>query len=96
MDDMSDIEKILWIELRHGITKTIGANPSNEKVESTENELMSLLNKYREQLKIAMPVPRVRMWLNNDKLNFMFFDRKSGKRILLGSWLANEEKTYER
>lgn len=96
MDDMNDIEKILWIEKRFGITKTIGENPSNDKVEATENELVSILNRYREQLKITMPLPRVRMWLTNDKLNFLFFDRKSGKRILLGDWLANKEIPYER
>lgn len=95
MNDMSDIEKILWIEMRHGITKTI-SDTSNESVEATENELVNILTKYREQLNITMPVPRIRMWLTNDKLNFMFFERKSGKRILLGSWLANEEKPYER
>jgi len=95
MNDMSDIEKILWIEMRHGITKTL-SDTSNDVVDATENELVSMLSKYREELKITMPVPRIRMWLTNNKLNFMFFDRKSGKRILLGSWLANEEKPYER
>lgn len=95
-EDMSDIDKILWIELRHGITKTIGANPTNDKVEATENELVSILSKYREQLKISNPLPRVRMWLTNDKLNFLFFDRKTGRRVLLGDWLSNRETKYER
>lgn len=96
MEDMNDIEKILWIEKRFGITKTIGENPSNDKVEQTENELFGLLSKYREELNISIPLPRVRMWLTNDKLNFLFFDKKSGKRILLGDWLANKEIPYER
>ena len=95
-DDMNDIEKILWIEKRFGITKTIGENPSNDKVEATENELVGLLSKYREELRITNPLPKIRIWLTNDKLNFLFFDRKSGKRILLGDWLANKETTYER
>lgn len=95
-EDMNDIEKILWIEKRFGITKTIGENPSNDKVEATENELLGLLNKYREELHISNPLPRVRMWLTNDKLNFLFYDRKSGKRILLGDWLANKDTPYER
>lgn len=95
-DYTDDIEKLLWIELRFGITKTIGENPSNEKVEATENELLSLLNRYREELHITSPLPKVRIWLNNSKLNFMFFDRKNGKRILLGNWLANKETYYER
>lgn len=95
-EDMNDIEKILWIEKRFGITKTIGENPSNEKVEATETELLGLLNKYRDELHISNPLPRVRMWLTNDKLNFIFYDRKSGKRILLGDWLSNKETPYER
>lgn len=96
MDDMNDIEKILWIEKRFGITKTVGDNPSNDRVDAIDSELNSILSKYREQLKITMPLPRVRMWITNDKLNFLFFDKKSGKRILLGDWLANKEITYER
>jgi hypothetical protein len=95
-DDMNDIEKILWIEKRFGITKTIGENPSNDKVEQTENELLGLLSKYREELRITIPLPKIRMWLTNDKLNFLFYNRSSGKRILLGDWLANKETPYER
>lgn len=95
-EDMDDIEKLLWTELRFGITKTLGENPSNEIVEKTENELLSLLSKYREELKITIPMPRIKMWLSHNKLNFMFFDRKNGKRILLGNWLANKETYYER
>jgi len=95
-DDMNDIEKILWIEKRFGITKTVGENPSNDTVEKTESELTGLLAKYREQLNIANPLPRVRMWLTNDKLNFLFFDKRTGKRILLGDWLANKDTPYER
>lgn len=96
MNDIIEIEKILWIEKRFGITKTIGDNPSNDKVEQTENELLGLLSKYREQLRITIPLPKIRTWLTDDKLNFMFFDRKSGKRILLGTWLSNKETPYER
>jgi hypothetical protein len=96
MNDIIEIEKILWIEKRFGITKTIGDNPSNDKVEQTENELLGLLSKYREQLRITIPIPKIRTWLTDDKLNFMFFDRKSGKRILLGTWLSNKETPYER
>lgn len=95
-EDMNDIEKLLWIEKRFGITKTVGENPPNDKIEATENELLGILSKYREQLKLNSPVPRVRMWLTNDKLNFLFFDRKTGKRVLLGDWLANKETQYER
>lgn len=90
-DDMNEIDQILWIELRFGMTKVIGSNPTNEKVESIENELVSLLSRYKEEMKIPSQIPRIRMWITNDKMNFMFFDRKTGKRILLGEWLSNKE-----
>jgi hypothetical protein len=97
MDDMNDIEKLLWIEKRFGITKTLEEkHPSNDKVEALEQELNSILSRYREEYKITMPMPRIRMWLTDNKMNFLFFDRKSGKRILLGNWLSNKEDFYER
>lgn len=96
LDDMNDIEKITWIELRFGLAKSIGNNPSTEQMESIENELVSILNKYREELKITSPIPRIRIWLNNGRLNFMFFDRRHGKRVLLGQWLSNKDTPYER
>jgi len=95
-DDMNDIEKILWIEKRFGITKTVDDNLSNDKAEELEKQLVSLLSQYREELKITTPLPRIRMWMNDKKMNFMFFDRKSGRRILLGNWLANKEEYYDR
>lgn len=88
-----DIEKLIWIEKKFGITKTL--NDSSEKMDVIENELLALLSKYREQLKISHPLPKVRMWATNDKLNFTFFSRTSGKRILLGDWLANKDTPYE-
>lgn len=91
-----DIEKLIWIERRFGITKTVGEMPSTEKLQTIESELMTILNKYREQLKIEYPLPRVRMWSTNDKLNFIFFSRVTGRRIFLGEWLSNKETLYER
>jgi hypothetical protein len=96
LEDMDDIEKLTWIELRHGLTKSIGTNPSNDKVEEVEKELLSILNKHREEKKIVSPIPRVRMWITNDRVNFMFYDRKNGKRVILGEWLSNKEPQYER
>lgn len=90
-----DIEKLIWIEKRFGITKTIGEAPSTEKMEVIENELLALLSKYREQLKITHPLPKVRMWATHDKLNFLFYSRNTGKRIFLGDWLSNKEIPHE-
>jgi len=88
-----DIEKLLWIEKKFGITKTL--KESSGKMETVESELLALLSKYRDQLKISHPIPKVRIWATNDKLNFMFFSRVNGKRILLGDWLANKDIPYE-
>src|SRR5882757_9810510 len=96
LEDMSDIEVIVWMEKRFGITKTVGLHPSYDRADNIERELAGLLSKYREELQITMPLPRIRMWQTNEKMNFLFFDKKSGKRILLGDWLANKERFYDR
>ena len=89
-EDMNDIEKLLWIEMRFGITKTIAStNPSNDEVEQIESQLVQMLNKHRESLKISSPLPKIRIWITNNKMNFMFFDRKTNRRVLLGEWLSN-------
>lgn len=89
-EDMNDIEKLLWIELRHGMTKTVSsAMPSNEEIEKAETQLVEMLTKHRESLKIASPLPKIRTWVTQNKINFMFFDRKTNRRVLLGEWLSN-------
>lgn len=88
-----DIEKLIWIEKKFGITKTL--KDSSGKMDVIENELLALLSKYREELKISQPLPKVRIWATNSKLNFTFFSRVNGKRILLGDWLANKDIPYE-
>jgi len=96
IDDLNEIETLIRIELRHGLTKKVGVNPSNDKIEEIEKNLMAILHKNKEEMKIKTPVPRVRMWLTNDQVNFMFFDKNTGKRVILGEWLANKGTTYER
>lgn len=94
--DLADIERLTWMEIRFGITKTVGTNPSSDKIEAIEDELFTILSKYREKLKIANPVPKIKMWLTNDKLNFMFYDRKTGDRVILGDWLSSlSPETYK-
>lgn len=95
MYDMNDVELLTWIEKRFGLMKSLGANPSNDVVGAVETELVSILNKYKTELNIASPLPRIKMWITDNKVNFMFFDKKSGKRILLGDWLSNKGEYYE-
>lgn len=94
-DDMNDAERLVWIEKRFGITKSVGENPSNDQMNAVEAELVAILGKCREHYKLTTPIPKIRMWLTNDKLNFMFFDKRSGKRVLLGEWLSGKESYYE-
>lgn len=95
-DDMSDLERLLWMERRFGLLqKTVGGSPTNEEFESIGNQLNSYLSTYKTKLGIGIPVPRVRMWFAQNKINFLFFDKRSGKRIFLADWLANKETYYE-
>lgn len=94
--DMKDIEQIIWIERRFGITKTINGDLSTDAISNAEKELVSILLKYKGQLSIASPLPKIRIWPANGKLNFIFFDKRSGRRILLGDWLSNRGTAYER
>lgn len=95
LEYMSEAQVVEWSEKRFGFVKTVKPNPSNDELQSIESQLNNLLHKARQRYGITAPVPRVRMWLTNDKLNFIFFDKLSGKRILLGKWLQNEEAYYE-
>lgn len=94
-EDMSDIEFITWMELRFGpLTKTITGNYSMDKVDQIERELKELLTKYKDELKLHNPVPRIRMWVTDkpeNTVHFLFFDKNTGKRVLLGQWLNNQE-----
>lgn len=95
IEGMSDVEYILWIEKRFGpLTKTVGNNPSNEDIKNVEIQITDLLYKYKNELKISIPIPKVRMWLKGDKINFLFFEKYSDRRILLGDWLSNRLTYY--
>lgn len=94
--DMEDIEQLVYTEKRYNLTKTLGNNISGDRLQTIEHELLGILNKYKEELKISIPMPKVKTWVDEGKMNFIFLDRKTGRRILLGEWLANKEVYYER
>jgi hypothetical protein len=96
MIDLDDIEKLLYIERRFGITKTLKESPTNDRVMAAERELVSILKKYSEQLNLTIPMPKVRTILTDNQIKFTFFDKNNGKRILLGNWLSNKEKYHDR
>jgi hypothetical protein len=91
-----EIDQLLWIELRFGpLQKTIKGGYDMNKADALHQELVTLLQKYQKQLNLKSPVPRIRVWATNDKLNFLFFDKNTGKRVLLGAWLSGKETYHE-
>lgn len=95
-DDRDDIEVLIWMEKRFGpLQKTIPGGFSMDKADQAQHELAQLLARYQKQLNLTAPIPRIRVWTTDDKLNFLFFDKNTGKRILLGSWLSGKETHYE-
>jgi hypothetical protein len=94
-EDLNDIERIIWMEKRFGpLSKSIPGGFNMEKVDQIEGQLISLLQRYKTELLILGPIPRIRMWAEEDKVNFLFFDKETGKRILLGQWLSNKNEAY--
>lgn len=95
-DDIDYIEFLISMEKRFGpLQKTVQGGYSMDKADAIQHELASMLQKYQKQLGLKEPVPRIRVWTTEDKLNFLFFDRNTGKRILLGAWLLGKEDHYE-
>ena len=95
-EDLDEIELLLQMEKRFGpLCKTIPGGWHIDKVEAIDKELVSMLQKYRQQLCLQSPVPRIRSWVTENKVNFLFFDKETGKRILLADWLAGKDGTYE-
>jgi len=94
-DHLNDIEVLTWMERRFGLlTKSI-PNFSMDKVDRVKVELVGLLQKYKSELNIRSPLPFIRMWTEENKVNFLFFDKNTGKRILLGEWLEGKDAPYE-
>ena len=95
-EDLDDAEVLLYMEKRFGpLTKTISGSYNMDKIDSMEQELVSMLVRYKSQLSVSRPVPRIRMWVTDNKVNFLFFDKVTNRRILLGQWLANKEMPHE-
>lgn len=91
-----DIELLTRMERRFGpLSKTFSGGYSMSKIDTIKAEFMNLLQKYKSELEIRSPIPYIRMWTSEDKVNFLFFDKNTGKRILLGEWLEGKEVPYE-
>lgn len=96
MDDMTELEFLEWAEARHGpLKKTIKGGFNVGKIDAVQNELASILSKYKSHLNIKTPAPRIRAWATDNTVNFIFFDRITGRKILLAAWLSGKESYYE-
>ena len=95
-EDMDEFEILVWMEKRFGpLQKTIKGGFNMDKADAIQSELSALLHRYQKQLAIKEPIPRIRVWTTDDKLNFLFFDKATGKRVLLGLWLSGKESYHE-
>lgn len=94
-DDMNDIEILTRMEKNYGpLTRKLSVF-TTDAIDRLETELVQILQKYKQQLNVRTPIPRIRMWITDNKVNFLFFDKATGKRVILGEWLENKNGYYE-
>jgi hypothetical protein len=94
-DDMDEIEILTRMEKNHGPLSKKLAMYSTDAIDKLEVELVALLQKYKSQMNVRSPIPKIRMWIQGNKVNFLFFDKSTGKRVILGEWLTNKNGYYE-
>ena len=95
LDDMTEVEALLYMEKRFGcLSRTVHIN-GVIKIEAVESSLKDILYKYKNTLNLTSPIPRIRSWAVEGKVNFLFFDKISGARILLGEWLSGKKGKYD-
>ena len=100
-EDMTDIEVLTRMEKNYGpLTKKVEVF-TTDIIDKLESELVQLLHKYKSQLQIRAPIPRIRMWVEDDDnnklvtINFLFFDKATGRRVILGEWFENKSGYHE-
>lgn len=94
-EDMNELEILTRMEKNYGpLTKKLTVF-NTDIIDKLEGELLQLLQKYKAQFSVRAPIPRIRMWIQDNKVNFLFFDKATGKRVILGEWLQNQQGYYE-
>lgn len=94
-EDMSEAEALVYIELKIGLSKTFSGKWDVNKVDEIEKSFQALLHQYKRELSLKVPIPRVRSWVTENKVNFILFDRTTGNRILLGDWMRERNTVHE-
>lgn len=90
-DDMGELEILIRMETYYGpLSKRLPGVYTTDTIDKIQSELVSLIYKYKHALNIKDSIPRIRIWIEHDKANFLFFDKHTGKRIILGEWLSEK------
>ena len=94
-EDMNDLEILTRMEKNYGPLSKKLTNFTTDTIDKLESELVQLLQRMKSQMDVRAPIPRIRMWIQDNKVNFLFFDKATGKRVILGEWLQNKQGYYE-
>lgn len=92
-DDMGEIEILIRMETYYGpLSKRLPGVYTTDSIDKIQAELVGIIQKYRQQLGIKDNIPRIRVWIEQNTVRFLFFDRHTGKRIILGEWLKKSNR----
>lgn len=90
-DDMGELEILTRMERYYGpLSKRLPGVYTTDALEKIQAELVGLIQKYKSALNVRDNIPRIRVWIEANSAKFMFFDRHTGKRIILGEWLKDK------
>jgi hypothetical protein len=96
-DDMGELEILIRMEKYYGpLSKRLPSVYSTDLLDKIQAELVQLIQKYKGELNIKDNIPRIRIWIEQNKAKFLFFDRHTGKRIFLGEWLSKNAVLEDR
>jgi hypothetical protein len=94
-DDMNDMEILTRMEKHYGPLSKKLTVYTTDAIDKLEGELVTLLQQYRQKMSVKTPIPRIRMWIEENSVKFLFFDRSTGRRVILGEWLEGKHGYYE-
>jgi hypothetical protein len=94
-EDMNELEVLTRMETHYGPLRKKLSAYTTDVIDKLETELIQLLQRYKKDWSVNSQVPRVRMWIEENTVKFLFFDRSTGRRVILGHWLQNKCGYYE-
>jgi hypothetical protein len=95
-DDMGELEILIRMERYYGpLSKKLPAVYTTDLIDKMQAELTTLIQRYKNMFKIQDNMPRIRIWIEQNSAKFLFFDKHTGKRIILGEWLSKKPDIKE-